>query len=180
MTDFEKTILYAGLSGIPESFCFDGIGWKCYNMVVQFEKWDSRREAAVLAKTMQLGSGSIFETAPENSGVGIRLTRANGAQAFIYHWHDAVEILYGLEGSTTVGVVDRPYTLSEGDILIIGSGESHCLFPADYRAKRLVLMFEPARLFGSTDFWEDRSCFSGIERHSSGWDAKTRQKICWG
>lgn len=177
LTDFEKTILYAGLFGIPESFCFDGIGWKCYNMVVQFEKCDSRREAAVLAKTMQLGSGSIFETAPENSGVGIRLTRANGAQAFIYHWHDAVEILYGLEGSTTVGVVDRPYTLSEGDILIIGSGESHCLFPADYRAKRLVLMFEPARLFGSTGFWEDRSCFSGIERHSSGWDAKTRQKI---
>lgn len=103
-------------------------------------------------KTMQLGSNSIFETSPENGGLGVRLTRANGAQAFIYHWHDAVEILYGLKGCTTVGVVDRPYTLSEGDILIIGPGESHCLFPADYRAERLVLMFEPSGLFGNAGF----------------------------
>ena len=125
---------------------------------------------------MQLNNG-IFETAPENGGFGIRLTRANGAQAFIYHWHDAVEILYGLEGSTTVGVVDRPYTLSEGDILIIGSGESHCLFPADYRAKRLVLMFEPSVLLGNGCFAGERDCFSGIERHSSQWDPLIRQKI---
>ena len=125
---------------------------------------------------MQLNNG-IFETAPENGGFEIRLTRANGAQAFIYHWHDAVEILYGLEGSTTVGVVDRPYTLSEGDILIIGSGESHCLFPADYRAKRLVLMFEPSVLLGNGYFAGERDCFSGIERHSSQWDPLIRQKI---
>lgn len=130
-----------------------------------------------MGKAMQSGSNSIFETAPENNGLGIRLTRANGAQAFIYHWHDAVEILYGLKGCTTVGVVDRPYSLSEGDILIIGPGESHCLFPADCQAERLVLMFEPSELFGNAVFLKDRSCFSGIERHSSGWNPLTRQKI---
>ncbi len=106
----------------------------------------------------------------------VRLTIADGAQAFIYHWHDAVEILCGLEGQTVVGV-DHPYTLGKSDILLIASGESHCLFPSGREDKRLVLMFDPALIFRQGYFAGDEACFSQIARHSESWSKETAQRV---
>ena len=50
------------------------------------------------------------------------------------HWHDEVEILYGLDKLTTIGVADRPYYLNESDIIVIGAGENHCLFPSEIQS----------------------------------------------
>ena len=88
---------------------------------------------------------SIYEPAWETD-FPVRFGVADGAQAFIYHWHDAVEILCGLSGNTTVGV-ERPYSLEASDVMIIGSGESHCLFPSGREDTRLVLMFDSAFFF---------------------------------
>ncbi len=125
---------------------------------------------------MGLIRDSIFEPSTLDD-FPIRITVATGAQAYIYHWHDAVEILYGLEGCTTVGIMDRPYQLQESDILVIGAGENHCLFPSDYRARRLVVMVEPSFLFGQKAFAEDRQCFQQIEKHSALWSPESKEKV---
>ena len=74
-------------------------------------------------------SGSLYEP-PGKGDFPLKMARATGAQAFIYHWHDAAEVLLGLSGETTAAVADRPYRLAEGDVLLIPPGESHCLFPS--------------------------------------------------
>ena len=79
-----------------------------------------------------------------------------GAQAFIYHWHDAAEVLLGLSGETTAAVADRPYRLAEGDVLLIPPGESHCLFPSGAGDTRLVLMFEPVFFLGGEPYADVR------------------------
>lgn len=118
----------------------------------------------------------IFEPATSED-FPVRITVATGAQAYIYHWHESIEILYGLEGCTTVGVMDRPYQLQESDVLIICSGENHCLFPSDYRARRLVVMVEPSFLFGQKAFSADKECYRRIEKHSSQWPSEAKEKI---
>ena len=60
------------------------------------------------------------------SGFPVKAGEMDGGRAFLYHWHDSVEMLYGLGGATSVGVAGQPYALGEGDVLIIGPGESHC------------------------------------------------------
>ncbi len=124
----------------------------------------------------QLARDCVFEP-HDLDDFPIRITVATGAQAYIYHWHESIEILYGLEGCTTVGVMDRPYQLRESDILIIGAGENHCLFPSDYRARRLVVMVEPSFLFGQKAFLPDRECYQQIEKHSSSWTAEAKETI---
>lgn len=124
----------------------------------------------------QSARDSIFEPYDPDD-FPVRITVATGAQAYIYHWHESIEILYGLEGCTTVGIMDRPYQLQESDILIIGSGENHCLFPSDYRARRLVVMVEPSFLFGQKAFLPDRECYQQIGKHSSLWGTEAKEKI---
>ena len=118
---------------------------------------------------------SIYEPAWETD-FPVRFGVADGAQAFIYHWHDAVEILCGLSGNTTVGV-ERPYSLEASDVMIIGSGESHCLFPSGREDTRLVLMFDSAFFFRQSCFAEGKDCFGQIVRHSSGWSTETAGQI---
>lgn len=101
----------------------------------------------------------------------------DGSRSFLYHWHDSVEVLYGLEGETAVGVMGRPYVLGRGDILVIGPGESHCVFPSGLQARRVCVMFEPGFLFSPGCFAPYRACFSQIPKHSKDWPEDTRRKI---
>jgi len=122
--------------------------------------------------------GSVFEPSVASvDDLPIRVGVLTGAEAFLYHWHDAIEILFGLEGCTTVGVMDRPYQLCDSDILLIAPGENHCLFPSSPNDRRLVIMIEPAFLFGHAAFAEDKDCFSQAVKHSSEWPEESRQKI---
>ena len=111
----------------------------------------------------------VFERSALDREFPLLLAERNGAQPCLYHWHDEIEILCGLERETVVGVLERPYRLKEGDILIIGPRQNHCLFPSEREAKRLVLSFHPSLLFSKSAFAVDGACFSRIRRHSSQW-----------
>ena len=81
------------------------------------------------------------------SGFPVKAGEMDGGRAFLYHWHDSVEMLYGLGGATSVGVAGQPYALWGGDILIIGPGGSHRGFPSCHQARRVCILFEAGRLF---------------------------------
>lgn len=119
-------------------------------------------------------SGSLYEP-PGQEAFPLRMTRATGGQAFIYHWHDAAEVLLGLSGETVAAVGDRPYRLAEGDILLIPPGESHCLFPSEAADTRLVLLFEPGFFLGGEPYADSRRKLPDIPLHSGEWDAETRE-----
>lgn len=120
---------------------------------------------------------ALFEPKIIDPDFPIKIREMNGAHSFLYHWHESVEILYGLERSTGVGILDQPYVLNEQDIIIIGPGESHCLFPSDYRARRLAVVFDPSFIFSMNAFREHKQCFSQIKRHSGEWPEEVRSAI---
>ena len=121
-------------------------------------------------------AGSLYEPPVEN-GFPLKMTRATGGQAFIYHWHDAAELLLGLSGETTAGIADRPYRLGKGDILLIPPGESHCLFPSGAEDTRLVLMFEPKFFLGDGAYAGSREKLSSIPLHSDDWGEETKRQV---
>lgn len=119
----------------------------------------------------------VFERNALDREFPLLLAERNGAQPCLYHWHDEIEILCGLERETVVGVLEHPYRLKEGDILIIGPRQNHCLFPSEREAKRLVLSFHPSLLFSKSAFAVDGACFSRIRRHSSQWGREGREAV---
>ena len=121
-------------------------------------------------------AGSLYEPPVEN-GFPLKMTRATGGQAFIYHWHDAAELLLGLSGETTAGIADWPYRLGKGDILLIPPGESHCLFPSGAEDTRLVLMFEPKFFLGDGAYAGSREKLSSIPLHSDDWGEETKRQV---
>lgn len=118
---------------------------------------------------------SKFEREFNGNGLPFKLGVMDGAQSYVYHWHNFVEILYGLEKQTIVGVGDTHYLLDESDIIIIGQGENHCLFPSDSGAKRLALIFEPSFLFPCSYINVD--VFRHAVKHSSDWPEATKTMI---
>lgn len=120
---------------------------------------------------------AFYERPASGPGFPVRLGEMDGSQPFLYHWHDSAEVLYGLERETSVGVMGQPYILGQGDILIIGPGESHCIFPSGHEARRVCVMFEPGLIFSQDHFAPYRACFSQIPRHSGEWPEETMLKI---
>lgn len=59
-----------------------------------------------------------------------------------YHWHDEFEILLVQQGSVLVMIPGKEYRLRTDDLLMIGSGEVHCLTP-EPGAKWLSVRFAP-------------------------------------
>lgn len=49
---------------------------------------------------------------------------------FISHWHENVEVLYILDGTSLVRCGDNSITVTAGDIVIINSGEFHDVIPS--------------------------------------------------
>lgn len=126
---------------------------------------------------MEQFSKAFYELPHTEPGFSVRVGEMKGSQSYLYHWHDAVEILYGLEKTTSVGIEGCSYTLCEGDIVIIGSGENHCIFPSDHQARRLAILFEPSQIFSGQHFSPYQDCFSQISRHSSAWQPEPRQML---
>ena len=62
--------------------------------------------------------------------------------AFPPHWHEAVEVVYVLDGNIEIGVNNQKYSLQNGDIFLINSGDIH-YFPTNSRqVQRIILHFE--------------------------------------
>ncbi|HEY5562426.1 MAG TPA: AraC family transcriptional regulator [Clostridiaceae bacterium] len=58
------------------------------------------------------------------------------------HWHEAVEVVYILDGNLKIGVNSEIYTLNSGDILLINGGDVHYFLPNCLNVKRIILHFE--------------------------------------
>lgn len=57
------------------------------------------------------------------------------------HWHNAVEILYVLDGTSVINVNAQKYTLSTGDILFIAAGDIHD-FSTTPKDKNMIIQFD--------------------------------------
>lgn len=66
------------------------------------------------------------------------------------HWHEAMEMVYLLDGSLEMAVNDRLYHLSEGDLLILHPGDVHHFLTQSRGGKRLIVQFE-ASLLGALE-----------------------------
>lgn len=67
------------------------------------------------------------------------------------HYHSYIEILYCTEGVFTVYLTDSEFEFSEGDMVLISSGEVHKVFHnGNSLGKYLVIRLDPEILYGST------------------------------
>ena len=66
-----------------------------------------------------------------------------GKSALLYHWHDEIELVCILDGPVDAGIHNRMYHLQPGEMLLIGSGETHCFFTEGDSARRRTLKFSP-------------------------------------
>lgn len=117
---------------------------------------------------------SKFETDYIKSGLPFKIGVMDGAQSFVYHWHYLVEILYGLEKETVVGIENTHYRLKEQDILFIGQQETHCLFPSEASSKRLAVMFDPAAILGVVTDHSHMDIFQKVARYSGSWPSEAQ------
>lgn len=83
----------------------------------------------------------IHETVSFSHNSGIRLYYNEQAEDYPIHWHTAIEIILPLENTYLAKVNDLSFTLEEGDILFIFSGELHSLF-APKTGKRIILQID--------------------------------------
>jgi AraC-like DNA-binding protein len=60
------------------------------------------------------------------------------------HWHQAVEVVYVLDGSLKIGVNNEIYTLNARDMMLISGGDIHYFVPQPRHVNRIILHFEMA------------------------------------
>jgi len=87
-----------------------------------------------------------------------------------YHWHDEFEILLVQQGSVLVMIPGKEYRLRVDDLLIIGSGEVHCLTP-ETGAKWLSVRFAPRMV--QPGLFEGSTGMQDATRCSCQWDEQT-------
>lgn len=60
------------------------------------------------------------------------------------HWHQEIELLYGISGELAVTVAEERYILREGDILFINPEELHFYKPCSGEVQYHAAVFEPS------------------------------------
>jgi AraC-like DNA-binding protein len=65
-----------------------------------------------------------------------------GAENYPKHWHSAAEIIMPLAGGYDVVINETAYSLEEGDILIIPTGEIHEITAPKTGGERVILQFD--------------------------------------
>lgn len=63
------------------------------------------------------------------------------------HYHEYIELLYGLRGSARAWIGSKSYSLAEGDLLIVNAGEPHDVTPGESEASYYVIKFLPKLLY---------------------------------
>lgn len=96
------------------------------------------------------------------------------------HWHKEIEIIFVTKGSVNIGYNGQIIQVHEGEIFVIGSGESH-YFVASPGSNRLVFQFDLAlfrdTLFKEKGYTELVQLFEKAENHSVNWPYETREKV---
>lgn len=68
---------------------------------------------------------------------------------FNYHYHDYIELLYGLDGDASVWHSGRSYTLKSGDLVVINSREPHTVTSNQGQSSYIVIKFMPQILYAA-------------------------------
>lgn len=78
----------------------------------------------------------------------------NNSEEFQYplHWHNAAELVYNKSGCCRIDVSGTEYPLSDGDLLLIPSGEIHEITASSKDGERDIVQFDITSL----------DCFGGI------------------
>ncbi|HEX2944352.1 MAG TPA: AraC family transcriptional regulator [Clostridia bacterium] len=78
----------------------------------------------------------------------------NNTEEFQYplHWHNAAELVYNTSGYCRIDVSGTEYMLSDGDLLLIPSGEIHEITASSKGGERVFVQFDISSL----------DCFGGI------------------
>lgn len=78
----------------------------------------------------------------------------NNIEEFQYplHWHNAAELFYNASGYCRIDVSGKEYMLSDGDLLLIPSGEIHEITASSKGGERDIVQFDISSL----------DCFGGI------------------
>ena len=78
----------------------------------------------------------------------IRNSSARHARFSDPHYHEYIELLYGMGGEAKVLIGDRVYTMEEGDLLVAYSGEIHDVSCERGETSYYVIKFLPKLLYG--------------------------------
>ncbi len=110
-----------------------------------------------------------------------RLFLNEGSFGVAHHWHDEIEIIYMVEGNVKVGVNDKIYDVSEGDILLISSRDIHCFMPESSHSNRVVIQFNLS-IFDNLNSMmgerkEIRPLFDRSKRFSKYWDIHVKMEM---
>jgi AraC-like DNA-binding protein len=120
---------------------------------------------------------SVFQRKLDDCEFPFVLAEQVGEGSYVYHWHEELEILLSLEKSFNIGIETETFTVNKGEIVIVGAGESHCLFASTPDARRLVIRVNPSLIFSHSVFAEHKDCFSQIKPHSIDWPVKVQEQI---
>lgn len=93
------------------------------------------------------------------------------------HWHREIEIIYVTEGTINLGINDRPYTLSAGEMVLINGGDIHYVL-ASPGSERIVFQFDHSFFVNlDTDNVNLQELFSQVEPFSPLWGASRETMI---
>jgi len=76
----------------------------------------------------------------------IQQTTENSSVVVEHHWHDCFELLYVEEGEADQWVNGQRFTMCEGDMLLLHSGDIHATLCKNHPVRILVLKFMPSVL----------------------------------
>lgn len=128
-----------------------------------------------------------YEFIEHQEDLPIRLF-VNSVAHIPFHWHKEIEIIYVLQGTITIYLDQRPYTLKQDDIIVVNSMSIHQIERTSQDNVLLTLQFNPDLLDNHT-FVEcnslnqtpgDRDRYDRIRRYLAelAWEASKKAPGC--
>ncbi|WP_348921836.1 AraC family transcriptional regulator [Enterococcus rotai] len=113
---------------------------------------------------------AIFLEMPElNPEFPFRIILNDGNILTTPHWHREIELIYVTKGSIHLGINDQPYSLSEGEIVLINGGDIHYVL-ASPGSERIVFQFDLTFFTGlNTEGLNLTRFFEAVEPLSPKW-----------
>lgn len=78
-------------------------------------------------------------------------SQENNCREFPAHYHDFIEIIFGVSGSFSVSIYNRDFVINEGDMILINVNEVHA-FHFDEACEYYCLQFDPMSVFSTPTY----------------------------
>ena len=95
---------------------------------------------------------------------------AHNDQPFRLHYHDYIELLYGLSGESQAVIGEKSYTMKKGDLIVVNPGEAHDVRVEEGEGNYYVIKFLPELLYSQgkslvgirylLSLWQDEIAFA--------------------